>query len=503
MNNSSPLLSAVREGSDRLALTAGSTTISYGELHDLAAGVADSVGGLERVMVWAAPTLETSVAVIGALLAGVTVIPVNPKSGPRELDHIIDDARPGAVLAPEGYALPDSLMSLRRIAVRMSSKRGELPSPPASTASAFVMYTSGTTGPPKGVLLSHRAVASNLDALAAAWDWTSNDVLTHALPLFHVHGLIVGVVGPLHLGGGLIHFDRFSAAQLAGALESSATMMFGVPTMYHRLALAATEDAAVAQRVRRARLLVSGSAALPPGDFAAIESLTGHRVAERYGMTETLIICATRAEGERSPGYVGEPLPGVEIQLLDEDGEPQNGDPQEPGEIIVKSPSLLTEYLNRPDANADALRNGWFHTGDLAQQDSDGRVRIVGRSSIDIIKSGGHKIGAGEIEGALLDHPGVSEAAVTAEPDDDLGERIVAWIVSSDDKPTPRELIDHVATQLTPHKRPRVVHFVDALPRNEMGKVLKRELMGSRGSRGSLDPPKSPGSAGERAQNDE
>jgi malonyl-CoA/methylmalonyl-CoA synthetase len=224
--------------------------------------------------------------------------------------------------------------------------------------------------------------------------------------------------------------------------------------------------------------VVSGSAALAATDHRRIEQATGQRIVERYGMTETLMNTAVRAGDDRRPGYVGPPLEGVELRLVADDGSTiETADDETFGEIVVRGPNLFLEYLNRPDATAEALRGGWFHTGDLATRTPDGNIRIVGRRATDLIKSGGFKIGAGEIEGALLEHPDVREAAVTGEPDPDLGERIVAWIVPSEGaSPSADALADHVASLLTPHKRPRVVHLVGELPRNEMGKVQKQRL---------------------------
>jgi malonyl-CoA/methylmalonyl-CoA synthetase len=236
---------------------------------------------------------------------------------------------------------------------------------------------------------------------------------------------------------------------------------------------------------------VSGSAALPVHDHERIAAATGRRVIERYGMTETLMLCSSRwtppdprpsvrADGEPRAGTVGVPLPGVELRLVEEDGTPITAyDGETVGEIQVRGPNLFTEYLNRPDATAAAFTgDGFFRTGDMAVRDPDGCVRLVGRKATDLIKSGGYKIGAGEIENALLEHPGVREAAVTGEPDPDLGERIVAWIVPADPPmpPSLEELAAHVAGRLAPHKRPRVVRYLDALPRNEMGKIMKRAL---------------------------
>jgi malonyl-CoA/methylmalonyl-CoA synthetase len=255
-------------------------------------------------------------------------------------------------------------------------------------------------------------------------------------------------------------------------------MLFAVPTMYHRLAEAAEADREVADGLARARLLVSGSAALPVREHARIERASGQRIVERYGLTETIMNCAIRAAGERRPGYVGPPLPGVAVRLVGDDGAVLEVDDDETiGEVEVRGPNVFLGYLNRPDATAAALDGGWFRTGDLATRSPDGYVRIVGRRATDLIKTGGFKVGAGEVEAALLEHPLVLEAAVTGEPDDDLGERIVAWIVPREGLPPgERELADHVARLLAPHKRPREVNYLDALPRNEMGKVRKTAL---------------------------
>jgi malonyl-CoA/methylmalonyl-CoA synthetase len=472
------LLPALAAPSDKEAIRFGERAVSYRELAGAAAHIAGRIAGAPRVAVWAVPTLETCVAVVGALAAGVPIVPINPKSGERELAHIVTDSAPTLVLSAPGVELPAALADLARVDVDLAARGGELPAEPSPEAPAIVIYTSGTTGPPKGVVLPRRAVASNLDALAAAWEWTADDVLAHALPLFHVHGLILGVLGPLRLGGTVHHLGRFSSAAMAAELAGPATMMFGVPTMYHRLAGDAEAIPAIADALAGGRLLVSGSAALPASDHERIERITGQRVVERYGMTETLMNCVVRAAGDRRPGTVGPPADGVEVRLVDDDGTViETSDDATVGEIQVRGPNLFLEYLNRPDATAEAMQDGWFRTGDVATRAPDGYIRIVGRRATDLIKSGGFKIGAGEIESVLLEHPGVTEVAVTGEPDPDLGERIVAWVVPAGDlRPTAQELGDHVAHQLAPHKRPRVVRYLDALPRNEMGKVLKKSL---------------------------
>ncbi|QHZ00137.1 Long-chain-fatty-acid--CoA ligase [Streptomyces sp. S4.7] len=489
----SPLFPALAAGSTRPALQFGDQALSHAELATVAGALAARIAGAPRVAVWATPTLGTAVGVVAALLAGVPVVPVNPKTGERELTHIVTDSSPALVLAERGVELPPVIAELARLDTDVNHVAGATgvpretgpatapPTEPSPEAPALIVYTSGTTGPPKGVVLPRRAVAATLDALEDAWQWTEADVLVHALPLFHVHGLILGILGPLRRGGSVRHLGRFATDGVAHELSSGATMLFGVPTMYHRIAEALADDPALAKALTGARLLVSGSAALPVHDQERIAAATGRRVIERYGMTETLMNTSVRADGEPRAGTVGVPLAGVALRLVDETGaEIAAYDGDTVGEIQVRGPNLFTEYLNRPDATDAAFDDGWFRTGDMAIRDPDGYVRIVGRKATDLIKSGGYKIGAGEIENVLLEHPGVREAAVTGEPDEDLGERIVAWIVpaQAEAPPSAEELAAHVGAQLASHKRPRTVRYLDALPRNDMGKIMKRALGG-------------------------
>ncbi|MDV6013073.1 acyl-CoA synthetase [Haloechinothrix sp. LS1_15] len=467
------------------AVRFGDRGLNYSELATTARAVAGSLSATRGpVAVHAEPRIETAVAVIAALHAGVPAVPVNPASGPAELAHILGDSTPTGVLCAPDTALPDALTGLSRIEVSAPQDTrtlaADLPEP-STSAAALVVYTSGTTGPPKGAVLSRGALAATLDALASAWRWSGEDVVVHGLPLFHVHGLVLGVLGPLRRGGTACHLGRFSPEATATALRawsgSRPTMLFGVPTMYRRLADSAETDTTVADALRTARLLVSGSAALPVREHDRITRLTGQRVIERYGMTETLMNTSLRVDGPHRPGTVGVPLDGVDLRIVDDEGAPITTlDGTSIGEIQVRGPNLFTGYLNRPEATAESFDGDWFRTGDMATVDGDGFVRIVGRKATDLISSGGYKIGACEIENALLEHPAVAEAAVTGQQDTDLGERIVAWVVPRDTPPAAEELIDHVSGTLAPHKRPRVVHFVDALPRNELGKVTKTAL---------------------------
>ena len=446
------LLPALLDPPDRVALRFPDRELTYAELAGAAGALAVELKGRGRVAVHATPTLHTAVAITAALLAGVTAVPLNPKLGERERAHVLADSAPELIIGADAGDLP-------RLDVDLTASAPVPRDEP--TAPALVVYTSGTTGPPKGAVLSRAAVASNLDALASAWEWTAGDLLAHALPLFHVHGLVLGVLGPLRLGGTLHHLGTLDAGPLAA---SGATLVFGVPTQYHRLADQLESDVDAAAAVGRARLLVSGSAALTAVDHTRIRKATGLAVRERYGMTETLIITAARASDEPEPGTVGRPLDGTEVRIVGE------GDM---GAVEVRGPALFDGYLNRPAARAPG---GWFATGDIGRWTASGALALVGRSATDLIKSGGYKIGAGEIENALLEHAGVAEVAVIGVADADLGERIVAFVVPRGEAPSERELIDHVAAQLAPHKRPREVRFTEALPRNDMGKVVKARL---------------------------
>jgi fatty acid CoA ligase FadD36 len=316
------------------------------------------------------------------------------------------------------------------------------------------------------VVVSRRAVAADIDMLAEAWQWTAEDTLVHGLPLYHVHGLVLGLLGSLRIGNRFVHTGKPSPAAYA---EAGGSMYFGVPTVWSRV----VDDEGSAKALSSARLLVSGSAPLPVPVFDKLARLTGYQPVERYGSTESLITLSTRVDGERRPGSVGLPLTGVQTRLVDDDGATLPHDGETIGRLQIQSPTMFDGYLNRPDATAEAFDNDWYRTGDVAVIDESGMHRIVGRESVDLIKTGGFRVGAGEIETVLLGHPGVDEVAVIGAPDEDLGQRIVAFVVGDAD---PQALIDYVAQQLSVHKRPREVRLVDSLPRNAMGKVLKTEL---------------------------
>ncbi|HVK86246.1 MAG TPA: AMP-binding protein [Kofleriaceae bacterium] len=474
--------------SERLAVRVGDRTLSQRELaqacaHHVQGLAARGVAPGARVGVWTQPALETVVALVAHAAAGYVSVPIDPKLGETELAHVLRDAAPRLCVAADADAVAGRAGALVTLRVELATGGDPALAPrPIRGEPALVLYTSGTTGAPKGALITDRNIAANLDMLARAWAWADGDVVVHALPLFHVHGLVLGLFGSQRRGGALRWVPRFAPAELAAALgEHPGALLFAVPTMYHRLCEAAENEPSIVPALRAARVLVSGSAPLSTREHGHLERLTGHRVIERYGLTETLINCSTRHDGDRRAGFVGPPLDGVELRLVDDERRAlPDGDPAAIGEICVRGPHVFAGYLNNPDATRAVLdAEGWFYTGDLATRAEDGQLRIVGRRSTDLIKCGGFKVGAGEVEGALLEHPAVAEAAVIGAPDDDLGERIVAFLVTRG-AVEPRELEDHVAARLSPHKRPREVHVVDALPRNAMGKVQKTRLASSR-----------------------
>jgi fatty acid CoA ligase FadD36 len=452
---------------DGRAVTVGAESISRNDLLERATALAGDIHGSGIVAVQATATVQTVVAVTAALLAGVPVVPVPPDAGSLERAHLLRDSRAALVLSDDPAAAGETGTPVIPVSGPRSGG-GHLPATPADRP-ALILYTSGTTGPPKGVVLSRAAVAAGLDALAEAWQWTADDTVVHGLPLFHVHGLVLGVLGVLRTGSRLVHTCRPTPAGYAAA---RGTVYFGVPTVWSRICA----DVDAARALRGARLLVSGSAALPVPVFRTLMDLAGQAPVERYGMTETLITVSARANGERRPGRVGVPVQGVRTRVVDDAGAALPADGASIGQLQVRGPMLLDGYLRDGHAVAALTVDGWFATGDVATIGPDGWHRIIGRASVDLIKTGGYRVGAGEVEDALLLHPAVREAAVLGTPHPDLGEQVTAFVVA--DQVVAEELIAFVAERLAAHKRPRLVHLRDDLPRNAIGKVRKDLLRG-------------------------
>jgi fatty acid CoA ligase FadD36 len=461
-----PLLTELESGSedrDRQLEVDGSS-LARSQLLGAAGAVARRIEGAAAVGLDAVASLPTAVAVVAGILAGVPLVPIPPDAGSDERERML--AVTGVeLLLHGGDAAPDLPPGIELLPVD-PAERAEPPRVPiAPDSTALVVFTSGTTGPAKGAVISRWAVAADLDALAGIWRWTADDVLVHGLPLFHVHGLVLGLLGPLRIGSRLVHTGRPTPSAYAAARGS---LYFGVPTIWSRIC----EDGAAARRLAAARLLVSGSAPLSGAVFDRLTSLAGSPPVERYGMTESLITCSTRADGDRRRGSVGLAVPGVEAKVVDEQGIELDVGGGDTGELLVRGPTVFSGYVGQPAATAEMFTaDGWLRTGDMAWTDGDGYLRIAGRRGIDLFKVGGFRVGAGEVEDALASHPAVSEAAVLAEPDDDLGQVPVAYVVA--EGVDEAALIEHVSTRLAGHKRPRRVVFVEHLPRNAMGKVRK------------------------------
>ncbi|HXQ74940.1 MAG TPA: AMP-binding protein [Acidimicrobiales bacterium] len=429
----------------------------------------------DRVLLCVGSSLAAVVAYVAVLRTGALVgVPANAAYTARELAHIVGDARPSAAVVDDPdrarwvagsetgplVVLTTDLDVIAGGAARSSAWGPDRLDSSAPGDAALIAYTSGTTGSPKGAVLSHGNILANSESVSLTWRWQADDRLVHALPIFHGHGLCVALCTSLLCGSSVVLLPRFDAdAVLDASAAHRATMFFGVPTMYHRLAASARVD-----ELSRLRLAVSGSAPLAADLHGRIRRDGGTDVLERYGMTETLMTISNPYEGERRPGTVGFPFPGVDVRL---DGE----------EILVRGPTVFGGYWERPAATAERLVGDWFRTGDLAVVE-DGYVSIRGRDS-DLIVSGGYNVYPAEVEDVLLTHPSVAEVAVTGTPSEEWGEAVTAWVVADGSPPTHQELVAFAAGLLAPYKRPRLVHFVDELPRNAMGKVRRVDLRSS------------------------
>lgn len=413
----------------------------------------------DRVLLSGSPSASFVVAHVGALRAGLVVVPVNSAYSPRELEVIVTDAKPAAAVIESDR--------LRKAAADLgvTVTLPEAPAPVELDAAAprdpaLLPYTSGTTGAPKGVVLSHANLLAGADAVRQAWRWTAEDRLILCLPLFHMHGLGVGLHGTLLAGASMILQAGFDPeAVLSAAARDDTTMFFGVPTMYVRLV-----DAPGAERLSSLRLCVSGSAPLDAALHARIAQRCGQIVLERYGMTETVMLTSNPLEGERRAGTVGMPLPGVELRLAGGTNE-----------VLVRGPNVFAGYLGRPDATKEAFtEDGWFRTGDIGVVDDDGYLRIAGRAK-ELIITGGFNVYPREVEDVLRLHPTVADAAVVGTPSPEWGEVVTAYIETHEELDV-EDLISFAGERLAPYKRPRLVHVIASLPRNRLGKVLRDQL---------------------------
>ncbi len=429
--------------------------ISYGELEAGAARVAgrlvaQGVAPGDRVALQAEKSAEVIMIYLGVLKAGAVFLPLNSAYTASEVDYFLGDAEP-KVFVTDPPAWVAEAAEYAPLEATVPRAAGDL---------ASLIYTSGTTGRSKGAMLSHGNLAENALALHAAWGFTADDVLLHALPIFHVHGLFVALHCALLSGCPMIWLPKFADAEVLAGL-GRATVMMGVPTFYTRLL---ANPGLTREKADGVRLFICGSAPLLPSTFAEFEARTGQRILERYGMSEAVIITSNPLDGERIAGSVGYPLPGVELRI---------GGEQETGVIQIRGPSVFSGYWRMPEKTAEEFTpDGFFVTGDVGRRDPDGRVWISGRSK-DLIISGGYNVYPKEVELVLDELPGVVESAVIGVPHKDFGEGVVAVVIGEGDEAA---MIAEARRQLAAYKAPKRVVFVDELPRNAMGKVQKNLL---------------------------
>ncbi len=426
----------------------------------LAAGLAPG----DRFILSVSTSAELVIAYIAALRAGLVVVPLNTAYTRTEVGRIVRDARPTAA-AVEDTERADWIGAAAGRKLLVLGVDLDLPAGPdaeidqvGSNDPALLIFTSGTTGKPKGALLTHGNLLAGATAVNLAWRWEPDDRLLLTLPLFHLHGLGVGINGSLSAGAAMELRPRFDAEDVAARCQQGISLFFGVPTMYQRLVASGR-----AQALRRLRLIVSGSAPLPAELATAVAEGAGQIPVERYGMTETVMLTSNPYDGPRKPSTVGFPLPGVELRLAGS------------GEVEVRGPNVIAGYYERPDANAEAFTDdGWFRTGDLGEIGDDGYLRLVGRSK-DLIITGGYNVHPREVEEVLGTHPDVREVAVVGRASDAWGEEVTAVVVA--ERPVTTEALRaHAARQLAPYKVPKAIEFAAELPRNALGKILRGEL---------------------------
>ena len=475
---------------DTTAIDADGALYSWRDLERGSAMLANWLGRLDlpagsRVAVHTDKSVEGLMLYLAVLRAGLVYLPLNPAYHAAELAHFIADAAPGVVVCagrnfgwvsqlafPRGVRWVFTLNDDRTgTLLDRASQMPDTHTPVAREPDdlAAILYTSGTTGLAKGAMLSHGNLLSNARTLQVFWDWRPDDVLLHALPIFHVHGLFVASHGALLNGSPMIWFNKFDAAAVARRLPE-ATVFMGVPTLYVRLLKQPQLECA------GVRLFISGSAPLLAETWAQWEARTGHQILERYGMSETLMLTSNpcrAADGPRQPGTVGRALPGVGLRVVGDDGRPcATG---EIGGVQVRGPSVFSGYWKMPEKTADDFTtDGWFKTGDVGRLDADGYLTLIGRSK-DLIISGGFNVYPTEVEGFLNELPGVGESAVIGVPHPDFGEAVVA-VVTAHGQPDPEALIQALKARIAGFKVPKRVILATELPRNAMGKVQKKLL---------------------------
>jgi malonyl-CoA/methylmalonyl-CoA synthetase len=483
---------ALLESQQRTAIVDGEKQYSYAALLSAAMSVrAQLLGDSDdldesRVAFLIHPGFDYSATLFGIWAAGGVAVPLSLQHPLPELDYVIKDTRASIlIVGPEFVSVGQEIAAISSLTVLATTDLGleetravELAELPVWNADrkALILYTSGSTGRPKGVVTTHGNIASQVESLVEAWEWEADDRILHVLPLHHIHGIINVLLCSFRVGAVCEFAHPFNAKVVWDRIASGAlTLFMAVPTIYAKL-VAAYEQAAPDQQTlwsktaEAMRLHVSGSAALPVPVLERWESITGQRLLERYGMTEIGMGLSNPYLTERRAGFVGRPLPNIEARRTLESGDLAADD--EPGEIEIRGSNVFLEYWCRPDETAAAFRDGWFRTGDIAIVDN-GDYRILGRSSVDIIKTGGYKVSALEIEEVLRTHPCIVDCAVVGVPDSEWGERVAVCAVC-DSSLDLQSLRDWSKERLATYKAPSILSVCDELPRNAMGKVQKK-----------------------------
>ncbi|XP_022152972.1 malonate--CoA ligase isoform X2 [Momordica charantia] len=519
--------------SESVAIRANQKSHSYGQLISSALKISalltssdiktehGNLGGA-KVGIVAKPSAEFLAGVLGTWLSGGVAVPLALSYPEAELLHVLNDSEVSMILSTE-----DRGEFMQSVAAKTAAKFSLIPPVPhissernpheqptdieadadrifqgtienLSDDPALIIYTSGTTGKPKGVVHTHKSITSQVQTLSKAWEYTSADQFLHCLPLHHVHGLFNGLLAPIYAGSTVEFMPKFSVSGIwkrwresypsnSSKSDDAITVFTGVPTMYARLlqgyeAMDPELQVASASAAKQLRLMMCGSSALPPPVMQQWEDVTGHRLLERYGMTEFVMAISNPLNGERKVGTVGKPFPGVEAKIVADD------ESSNEGELCIRSPSMFKEYWKLPEVTKESfLDGGFFKTGDAARRDENGYYIILGRMNADIMKVGGYKLSALEIESVILQHPSVIECCVLGLPDKDYGERVCAIIVlepnfkrtpPDDSKPaiTLLELRTWARDKLAPYKLPTKLLLWESLPRNAMGKVNKKAL---------------------------
>lgn len=485
------LAARAEQFAERTAMVTPEGALSYRRLLDASRRVAafllqGTTDLKERPVAFLAPPGFDYVALQwGIWRAGGIAVPLSLFYPKPELDYVLQDTEPAAVIAHPDF-LPLAHPLARERGLRFASTTETLDHSPgplpfvSPERRAMILYTSGTTGKPKGVVTTHSNIAAQIESLVQAWEWTAPDRIMNVLPLHHVHG-IVNVLSCAFWAGAVCEIPpRFDAQEAWRRIAAGGlTLFMAVPTIYVKLIeaweKASPEDQArMSEGCARMRLMVSGSAALPVSVLLRWKEITGQVLLERYGMTEIGMGLSNPLHGTRRPGHVGTPLPGVEARRVNEAGEPVG--PDTPGEIQIRGKTVFLEYWRRPEETKKAFRDGWFLTGDVAVEEG-GSYRILGRSSVDIIKTGGYKVSALEIEEVLRTHPDIRECAVLGIPDAVWGERVSAALVLREGADLDLgSLRDWAKERLAPYKIPKEARVVAELPKNAMGKISKPSI---------------------------